>query len=122
MRICIPTENNNGINSIVYGHFGSAPYFIIYDTETNKINVINNMDTNHKHGECNPISSLADEAVDIMVTGGIGLRALQILNQNRIKAFKQGKETTVSQVIKNLENNKLTEIKSDNACSQHGCH
>ena len=33
MRICIPTETDMGQEAKVYGHFGSAPYFTIYDTE-----------------------------------------------------------------------------------------
>jgi hypothetical protein len=33
MKICIPTETNEGKSAAVYGHFGSAPYFTIIDTE-----------------------------------------------------------------------------------------
>ena len=34
MKICIPVETSSGMKSLVYGHFGSAPYFAIYDMET----------------------------------------------------------------------------------------
>jgi predicted Fe-Mo cluster-binding NifX family protein len=33
MKICIPTENKEGLSAKVHGHFGSAQYFTIYDTD-----------------------------------------------------------------------------------------
>ena len=33
MKVCFPVEKNEGINSVVYGHFGSAPAFVMVDTE-----------------------------------------------------------------------------------------
>ena len=33
MRICIPTETNMSFEATVYGHFGSASYFTIYDRD-----------------------------------------------------------------------------------------
>jgi predicted Fe-Mo cluster-binding NifX family protein len=40
MRICFPTENLQGLDSTVYGHFGSAPGFIIVDTGSEGIEEI----------------------------------------------------------------------------------
>ena len=42
MKVCFPVENDNGMDSMVYAHFGSAPLFILYDSETNELEVINN--------------------------------------------------------------------------------
>ncbi len=33
MKICFPVNSENGLDSIVFNHFGSAPFFIIFDTE-----------------------------------------------------------------------------------------
>ena len=33
MKICFPVNENDGLGSIVHGHFGSAKSFLIYDTE-----------------------------------------------------------------------------------------
>ena len=35
MKICFPVQNDNGIESTVYNHFGSAPVFVVFDTDTN---------------------------------------------------------------------------------------
>ena len=42
----------------VYGHFGSAPYFTIYDTDSKALEVVNNANSHHEHGTCNPMAAL----------------------------------------------------------------
>lgn len=122
MRICIPTENDNGLQSIVCGHFGSAPYFIIYDTENKNIEVINNRNEHHQHGQCNLLSSFTRTPIDMLVTGGIGMRALEQLNAGGIRAYRTTTEKTVSDVIARQAENSLPEITLDNAClHHHGC-
>ena len=34
MKICIPVNENNGVDSSVSAHFGSAPFFMIVDSDT----------------------------------------------------------------------------------------
>lgn len=123
MKICIPTTENSGTASRVYGHFGSAPFFIIYDTEKELIDVVNNSDSVHEHGQCNPLSSFREKKIDIMVTGGIGFRALERLNAGGVKAYKTVNETTVADVVESFKNNRLKEITVDQTCGgHHGCH
>ncbi len=31
MKICFPVEQHEGLESQVYGHFGSAPSFVVVD-------------------------------------------------------------------------------------------
>ena len=70
MKICIPTETGEGKTASVYGHFGSAPYFTIYDTEAQSLEIVENANTHHEHGTCNPVAALQGRAVDVVVTGG----------------------------------------------------
>ena len=51
MKVCFPVVEVNGIASEVYGHFGSAPAFIIVETQNNNVTVINNKDQQHAHLE-----------------------------------------------------------------------
>ena len=50
MKLCFPIEANNGLKSIVYGHFGSAPMFFIYDSESKDSEIIDNQNLGHVHG------------------------------------------------------------------------
>jgi predicted Fe-Mo cluster-binding NifX family protein len=121
MKICIPTETNEGKAAKVYGHFGSTPYFTIYDADTNSVEVIDNLNEHHSHGMCHPMSALKGKSVDIVVCGGMGARAVQKLNEEGIKAYRI-EAGTVEEIVKNLQNGKLEEITVQNACAQHECH
>jgi predicted Fe-Mo cluster-binding NifX family protein len=76
MKVCFPVEENNGLASSVYGHFGSAPGFVVVDTDTDELDFIDNNDVTHQHGACNPANALAGRSVDAIVVGGIGQGAL----------------------------------------------
>jgi len=121
MRICIPTETSNGKNAKVYGHFGSAPYFTIVDTEKDSVDVISNENQHHAHGMCQPMSALLGRSIDAVVTGGMGGRAVQKLNESGIRAYR-AIPGTVADIVSQFTRGGLQEITVQNACSQHGCH
>lgn len=81
MKICFPVQKDEGIESTVYNHFGSAPHFVVVDTQTNSIATISNRDQHHAHGACNPMKALDNQKVDAIIVGGIGAGALTRLNQ-----------------------------------------
>ncbi len=87
MKVGFAVEANEGIESKVYNHFGSAPLFIIVDAATKEITTVNNKDLHHVHGACNPIKALDGQSVDGMVVGGIGAGALSKLNAMGIKVY-----------------------------------
>ena len=121
MRICIPTETNEGRSAVVYGHFGSAPYFTIVDTEKDSVEIIDNANQHHVHSMCQPMNALMGKKIDVVVTGGMGARAVQKLNEGGIKAY-QVIPGTVSDIISQFTKGELEEITLQNACAQHGCH
>ena len=86
MKVCIPTETNEGKSAKVFGHFGSAPYFTIVDTEKDSVEIIDNANQHHAHGMCQPMNAFMDKKIDAVVTGGMGSRAVQKLNEGGIKA------------------------------------
>jgi predicted Fe-Mo cluster-binding NifX family protein len=88
MKICFPVQNSEGIESRVYNHFGSAPAFVVIDTNTNDIATINNSAQHHEHGACNPIKALDNHTVNAIIVGGIGRGALSRLNQAGIRVFQ----------------------------------
>jgi predicted Fe-Mo cluster-binding NifX family protein len=119
MKICFPVSKLNGLESEVYGHFGSAPVFVIVDTEDDKITSINNNDQHHAHGACNPLKALNNQKVEAIVVGGIGAGALSRLNQLGIKVF-QAQAQTVRENIQMLKNQNLPEVTLQHTCAGHG--
>jgi predicted Fe-Mo cluster-binding NifX family protein len=124
MRICITTAGGAGTPSeaSVYAHFGSAPYFIVFDTEQNAFQVVENAGKKHTHGACDPFQSLAEHSVDALVTGGIGQRALVMLREHHIKAYRASEEQTAAEAVASLQAGRLKEITLDDACAQHRDH
>lgn len=120
MKICIPTGTNEGMSAMVYGHFGSAPCFTIYDTEKNAVEIVDNSNQHHSHGMCQPLSSLAGKQIDVVVCGGMGARAVQKLNEGGIKAFR-AVPGTAADIVGMFLKGGLEEITVNNACAQHGC-
>lgn len=121
MKICIPVEENNGLESVPFNHFGSAPYFLIYDSESQGIKEIKNEDLHHAHGMCQPLKALGGEAVDAILVAGIGAGALMKLNNQGIKVYKV-KEDTAAKNIELLQTGQLQEFSVNNTCKHdHGC-
>jgi len=121
MRICIPTQSKDGKKSKVNEHFGSAPYFAIYDTDDSTLEFIENTNAHHSHGMCQPIAVLSEKKIEVVVCGGMGARALNKLNQQGIKAFK-ATTGTVEEIIAQYESDSIKELTVENACNQHNCH
>ena len=126
MKVCIPVEESRGLESVVYGHFGSAPCFIVADTESAELKELSNQDLGHAHGACNPLKNLAGQAVEAVVVAAIGGPALNGLRQAglRVYRFHGG---TVKDALASLKSGELEELVVG-TCGGHahgkscGCH
>ena len=93
MKVCFPVKEILQLDSKVYGHFGSAPAFVLVDAETGSLTVLPNANQHHAHGMCNPVAALSGQTVDAVVVGGIGGGALMKLNMAGITVYKAMAET-----------------------------
>ena len=121
MKICIPTETNAGKAAEVYGHFGSAPYFTIYDTQNEQLQTVNNHDNHHEHGQCNPLGVLAAYQIDAMITRGIGARAWERLQASGMATYLATAERTVQDVIESFQQQRLHPVHLEHVCQEHHC-
>lgn len=121
MRICIPTVDDRGQDAELCEHFGSAPYFTIYDSEARTFETVNNADHEHEHGMCHPMDNLRSQAIDCVVCRGLGQRALEKLNSNGINVFRTD-DAIVRNIVENFPTRKLNKIDAENACQNHKCH
>ena len=120
MKICIPVKENNGLESIPYNHFGSAPFFLVVNTENNEVTPINNGDLNHEHGQCQPIKAIGGADIDVVLVLGIGAGAINKLNSMGVKVFR-AENTSLKENIELFSNNKLVEFNPSNSCTGHDC-
>ncbi|HSO72584.1 MAG TPA: NifB/NifX family molybdenum-iron cluster-binding protein [Thermodesulfobacteriota bacterium] len=125
MRIAFPVTEDRGMDSPVYGHFGSAPLFIVLDSTNGALESLGNTDAHHTHGQCQPIKALGGTPVDQVVVGGIGGGALMKLQGLGIKVFR-AVEGSVLENLELLKSGKLPEFAVNMTCAGHqggqGCH
>lgn len=122
MKVCFPIQVDEGIESAVYNHFGSAPAFMVFDFSTKEVWTVNNGDMHHTHGACNPMKALSGSNVNAIVVGGIGAGALSRLNQLGITVYK-ALAPTVRENISLFERSSLPILTLQQCCGGHasGC-
>ncbi|MGL4738204.1 MAG: NifB/NifX family molybdenum-iron cluster-binding protein [Cellulosilyticaceae bacterium] len=120
MKICMPTNENNGLKSMPYNHFGSAPLFVVYDTESQTLTSISNGDLGHQHGMCQPIKALGGAQIDTILVGGIGQGALVKLAQLGITAYRTI-PTSFEENIALFQKDGLETFDASHVCTSHDC-
>jgi len=86
-RIAISAETNDGLDSVVSPHFGRCPYFALVDVEGVEIKAIQVI-PNPYYGRHQPgqvPGFIRSQAVDVMLTGGMGGRAVGFFEQYGIQ-------------------------------------
>lgn len=118
MKICIPTEDDRGLEGKVCGHFGSAPFYTLIDTESGSCEIIGNSHDKHGHGACAPVGLLSSHAIDSVVCKGMGRGAIAALSRAGVNILVT-EERIVSQVVEAAGQNKLRMLSPQDACSGH---
>ena len=119
MKVCFPVQENEGMASQIFDHFGSAPMFVVVNTDTGAVTTINNSDQIHEHGACNPVAGLGGHQVDAIVVGGIGGGALHKLNSSGLRVF-QAQEGTIDKNMELFKTDDLPEFMPGHTCGGHG--
>ena len=118
MRICIPTEDDRGMDSRVSDHFGSAPCFTFFDTATGGLDVRANAHEEHEPGQCNPTAAVRSGAARVIVCRGLGRRALERLQESGIEVFVT-RETTTRSALEAYAAGRLDAMNPGQACGGH---
>ena len=121
MKIAITAENNNGLESMVAQHFGHAPYFILVDVEDGQVtatqSVANPFVNGHAPGQIPGF--IQEQHADVMLSGGMGGRAIQFFEQAGIQAAT-GASGTVRQSLESYLGGELSEAAPCDESVEHG--
>jgi predicted Fe-Mo cluster-binding NifX family protein len=119
MIVCFPTLEDKGLDSRLSDHFGSAPWFVAVDTDTNETTAITNRNKDHQHGQCNPIVALRGLKLDAVAVQGIGPGAINKLKAMNLRVLRV-QAATVRQAIEQVNQGALPEMTIEDACKSHG--
>ncbi len=121
MRIAISLETNNGLDSEVAHHFGRCPFFALVDldgTDVQSVEVIDNpYYAGHQVGEVPKF--IHSQNANVMLSGGMGGRAIQFFDQFGIKAAT-GATGTVRSALENYFGGELGEAAPCDESVAHG--
>lgn len=121
MRICVPTGTDEGIDAAVFGHFGSAPYFSVLDTDTGEVEVLTNGNEHHEHGRCRPVQQLDPARLDAVAVRGMGRNALTRLAAAGIPVYVcRGND--LREILQEARKGILQPLDPSRACAGHGNH
>lgn len=117
MKIAVPVKNNNTIDD----HFGHCEFYNIYTvSDTKKIQEVETLKSGQGCGcKSNIASVLANSGVTIMLAGGIGAGAINVLNSAGIEVIRGCSGIANEIVEKYLEG---FVIDSGSSCQQHNAH
>ena len=88
MRIAISADDNNGLESVVSPHFGRCPHYILVDVEGQEVKAVQSVD-NPYYGQHSPgqvPGFIHSQGVNVMLTGGMGRRAIGFFERLGIEA------------------------------------
>jgi predicted Fe-Mo cluster-binding NifX family protein len=71
VRICFAAPKDQGLQSVFYDHFASAPGFVIVDTEQASLTAVENKTTRHPQGACTPIEGLINMEINTVVADSL---------------------------------------------------
>ena len=123
-RIAIPSNGRGGLDGQRSGHFGHCDVFTIVEVENGEIKEVSILPNQpHVQGGCMvPVNFLAENNVNALIVGGIGMRPLMGFRQVGINVFYDAERPEIKPVVEDLITGKLPEIREDQVCGGGGGH
>lgn len=118
MKLCFPVKENQGLQSQVFGHFGSAPLLLVVDTENQEIKELTRTSPADQPGRARLAQLLSGESVDALVVGSIGRGAFGRLQGAGVKVY-QAAGATIADNLLCLADKRLKNVDGAELCT-HG--
>jgi len=120
MRIAVSAETNQGLESLVAHHFGRCPFFALVEVENEKIQSVSLIENPffaaHEPGQVPGF--IKEQNADVMLSGGMGGRAIQFFNQFGIEPATGATGTVENAVNCFLEG----KIEGASSCAESDAH
>ena len=122
-RIAVSATDNRGLESAISNHFGRCPYFIIAEIEEDAIISIEAIENpffnSHQPGQVPAF--IHGHRVNVMLTGGMGHRAISFFQENDIQPIT-GASGTVHKTLHRYLNGELFDTQPCAESQKHQEH
>ena len=122
--VAVPSEAPGGLEAAPSAHFGHCYAYTVARVEDGKIiDAAIRENKGHEHGGCvEPVRELAAEGVRALISGGMGMRPLQAMNEAGIQVFYNPGFATVKEALDAFAAGKLQPFGPDQLCKGCGGH
>jgi predicted Fe-Mo cluster-binding NifX family protein len=120
-RIAFSADFDQGLDSPVSHHFGRCPYYVLVDTEGSEIRDVATVENpfygNHQPGQVPRF--LRQQSADVIVTGGMGRRALAFFQAENVETVT-GAQGTVAEALDEYLGGRLAGAEPCRDSTRHG--
>ncbi|MHA1667800.1 MAG: NifB/NifX family molybdenum-iron cluster-binding protein [Candidatus Heimdallarchaeaceae archaeon] len=97
-------------DSLMDSRFGRCFYYLLYDNETSKIEIVENLATHARGGAgIQAVEFLVSKGVGAVIVPEVGPNADRVLRSSKVKIF-QGTNISAKELIEKWKKNELKEI------------
>lgn len=114
MKIVIPTNDKKGLDSAVAEHFGRCETYTFLNEEGDIVEIIDNT-SEHMGGIGLPPELMKKHGADVLLCGGLGMKALGLCEQLGIDVYVCSSET-VKEIFEMWKNNKIKKAGVNDTC------
>lgn len=109
MKIAI-SSTGKAMDSLLDLRFGRCAYFVIYNTESKKADVIqNNGQLSGGGAGIAAAQQIINEDIDLIITGNLGPNAFELINKAGIKVYR-GESISIGDALDKYKNGELIEL------------
>jgi len=118
MKICFPVQKDEGMKSVVYDHFGSAPLLAVVDTNAHSVTIVESPVQSRTQEAWSPLMALGSQKIDAIIVAGIGSGAISGLNKKGIRVYRS-QAATIQENMTMFKDRSLPELTSEQCCGGH---
>jgi predicted Fe-Mo cluster-binding NifX family protein len=122
MRVAVSADNRNGLESVVSPHFGRCLCYVLVDLEGREVRQVDTVENPyyHQHVPGAVPDFIRGQGADIMLTGGMGRRAIGLFQQYGIEAVT-GAYGSVQQALEQYLGGQLQGAEPCRESREHEC-
>jgi predicted Fe-Mo cluster-binding NifX family protein len=121
MRVAVSADSKNGLDSVISPHFGRCPHFVLVDLDGSEVKQVREVDNpyygRHQPGQVPAL--IHSYGADVMLTGGMGGRAIMFFQQFGIEGVT-GAYGTVRQSVERYLGGELKGAAPCKESQEHG--
>jgi predicted Fe-Mo cluster-binding NifX family protein len=120
--VAIPSSHPGGLNSALGAHFGHCDLYTLVEVVDGQVQEVRTLpNVPHQQGGCMaPVNHLAQNGVQVLIAGGMGMRPLMGFNQVGIHVLYGAGAQTVGDAVNAFLNGRLQQFTSEFTCGGGG--